>query len=81
MEFYIVSGIIKKWSKLPTEKLIGLTDFLYIIKQVLTRLNVQFTDPCCPNTGFSPVRRNNTTNTLQYFNYATQTWVAYVPTP
>ena len=78
MEFSVLNGIIAKTAIKP-KNLIGRTDFLHLIKQVLDRLNVQYTDICCPNSGFSPIRRNNTTNNLEYFNYATKQYVIYVP--
>ncbi len=78
MEFSVLNGIIAKSATKPT-KLIGRTDLLHILKQMLDRLNVQYLDVCCPDPGYSPIRRNNTLNVLEYFDYETQEWVEYEP--
>ena len=78
MEFQIKAGIVDKTYDKP-KNMIGRTDFLFILKQMLDRLNITYLDICCPDLGFSPVRRNNTTNVLEYFDYETQEWTEYVP--
>lgn len=78
MNFFIQNGAIAK-TKNSTTEMIGRTDLLLILKQMLIRLGVTFTDTCCPDTGFSPMRRNNTTNALEYLDYETGEYVTYTP--
>ena len=78
MEFQVINGIISKSAQKP-KNMIGRTDLLHILKQMLDRLNITYLDICCPDLGFSPVRRNNTTNVLEYFDYETQEWTEYIP--
>lgn len=80
MNFFIKNGFISKTSANILNQ-VGSTDLVHILKQMLTRLHVTFTDECCPDTGFSPVRRNNTTNKLEYYDYATKEYVLFTPTP
>ena len=77
MEFSVINGLIKKTAS--KVKLVGRTDLLHILKQMLDRLHINYTDECCPNSGFSNVRRNNATNKIQYFDYASKVWVDYTP--
>ena len=80
MEFQISNGLISKTAVKP-KVMVGRTDFLHILKQMMDRVHVTYTDECCPDSGFSPVRRNNTDNTLEFFDYETLEWEEYVPTP
>lgn len=76
MEFYIKNGIISKVANKLKNK-IGITDFLHILKQMLTRLNVPFVDSCCPETSYAPMRLNLETNEIEYFVREDNEWVVY----
>lgn len=80
MDFWILNGVIDKTTRLLGRKRDGRTNFLHIMKQIFEELAVPYLDTCCPDTGFSPVRRNNDTNVLEYFDYTTKEWTEYVPT-
>ena len=75
MEFSVVNGIITK-SATKSKKLIGKTDFLHILKQMLDRLHITYTDVCCPESGFTPVRFNKNLLRMEYLDFDTQTWLA-----
>lgn len=58
------------WSK-------GFWSWRRMFRDYLTKLNVAFYDTCCPAAtaaGIVPVRYNDTSNTLQYYNVATDDW-------
>jgi hypothetical protein len=60
------------WSK-------GFWGFRKMFRDYLTKLNVAFYDSCCPaasQAGIAPVRYNDTGNTLQYFDAASESWVS-----
>jgi hypothetical protein len=51
--------------------------FRKMFRDYLTKLNVAFYDTCCPAAtpvGIVPVRYNDTSNVLQYYNTATDDW-------
>lgn len=51
--------------------------FRKMFRDYLTKLNVAFYDTCCPaatEEGIVPVRYNDTTNTLQFYNTVSDTW-------
>lgn len=55
----------------------GFFGFRKMFRDYLEKLNVAFYDTCCPaatTAGIVPVRYNDSTNLLQYFNTATGTW-------
>lgn len=55
----------------------GFFGFRKMFRDYLGKLNVAFYDECCPaatTLGIVPVRYNDSTNTLQYFNILTGNW-------
>lgn len=51
--------------------------FRKMYRDYLTKLNVAFYDTCCADAtpeGIVPLRYNNSTDTIQFFNPATETW-------
>lgn len=73
MEFYVVKGIFKRFANIPKSK-VGLEDFKRIAKEVLKSLSVQYTDPCCPSTGFTTLRLNSTSGIIEAFDVTSETW-------
>src|SRR5688572_6465600 len=57
----------------------GFFGFRKMFRDYLTKLNVAFYDACCPaatEANIVPVRYNSDTDTLEYYNPATDAWVA-----
>ena len=79
MDFWILNGVIEKTKRLSDAKRVGRTNLLHIVKQMFKELKVSYTDTCCPDTGYSSVRVNTSTNTLQKFDYTTKDWVHFTP--
>jgi len=57
----------------------GFFGFRKMFRDYLTKLNVAFYDTCCPAAspaGIAPLRYNDTTDTIEYFDSVTEAWVA-----
>lgn len=81
MEFQIAAGIISKTAQKPKSK-IGTTDMLFLLKQMLDRLNVAYVDECCPDTGSAPLQVNTSTGETEVFSIEEGEWIElkdYVP--
>jgi hypothetical protein len=74
MKFFITNGIISKGSDLKKPG-IGRTDLVHIVKQIFSRLNVQFIDECCDsNSQYTTTRYDITNSVMQFFNPETKEW-------
>jgi hypothetical protein len=68
---YIPLGQIKTYAqKLSKTNMFNLEGWL---KKALNYFNITTADPCCPTT-ISPIRYNETTGDLEYYNQTTDTW-------
>lgn len=78
MNFFIKNGFISK-TKNSVKTLIGNTDLLHILKQMLNRLGVAWVDSCCPVTGVAPMRTFVTSEgdlEIQVYDYVMNEWVS-----
>ncbi len=75
MQTWIQKGFVFK----SNEQKLGHFNLEKWLKQTLTKWKISFNDECCtPDTLSSPVRLNETTGKLQYFDKDTKLWTNVV---
>jgi hypothetical protein len=74
-EYFLQSGQVITYTK--DAKPNGLFSLTKWFKKMLLRYHVAFNDDCCDTTvdpTNSPIRYNQTTSHVQYYNYTNNTW-------
>jgi len=75
--YYIQDGLIVKKNTNTDKDAAGLFSLTKWFKKMLDRFHIAFNDDCCDATvdpTNSPVRFNQTTGHIQYYNYSNNTW-------